>query len=1027
MLNDVVILIPCHSLEDFPTDLGEKPAEGLINAFVVAWHPWLLAQTRSLPGWHRADSPPEPTAHRLILVPTVCEEQLPGDWISQQREAGAHVVSGLHKRADLLEAVLAASRDWKPLSARSPADGTSSPSETFPEGTMPNDAALSADQLAPEFVADFLSLGLTYLLVELLSRQMHYFGEIDEIRLRREAVAAAEALVAGRTDDAKTRLAACFETLHEARERFYPVDAYLIDMCLLVPDMAKESLADQLVGDQPISLLMTARDAEQIANEKPGLARLIREAVQRGTVEILGGEWSEVASPVVPLETLLHDLRRGQETCQRLFGQRPTTWARRRFGLSPMLPQILGKFGYTAACHFLLDDGLYPDAEYSKMRWEGCDNSTIDAITRLPLAVDSSTSYLRLPQRMAESMQQDQGAGLILARWPDVRSPFFHDLARATKYSPVIGRFATVREFFERTDSPMRHTRYEAGEYLAPFLTRSVAGREPNPIGRFVEHFERRQRFDVAAWLRCTAAVLRGHRLHNVVSPALEQQLEQAAIDAEQIRDPSNARSENDESAGIATLERSLRELEIQGRQELAETILHGTTDKHPGVLVINPLSFSRRTPVAWPDHLALPALGGSVKGVSDIDGVRQAVIEIPGSGFVWLPASGDTRRSSASSPEAIKTPMVEDHVLRNEFFEVHISPETGGIQRLKEYGRKPNRLSQQLAFRFPRERTIRVREDESVFEEKSYYAETRCRGIEVVSRGPWLGIVRAEGELVDQNTDAILATFRQTFRLWRGRRTLDIDIELDNVKVPEGDPWTNYFCVRWAWLDSTAVLTRSILGAAQPIGHERFESPHYLEIADDDTRTTILMHGLPFHRKTGRRMCDSLLVVEGETRRRFRFSIAFENPRPLQAAWESMVPAVVIPTEIGPPRCGASGWFFHVDSPDVQMTRLTDLMDEPRDDAPSWDRADSTELPAGQGFAVRLQETEGRNQSLAFRCFRAPLAVRQRDFIGRTSAQPKIDGDVVRLTLSPFEITDLELRFDPPAHHNPPSDVPRD
>jgi len=243
----------------------------------------------------------------------------------------------------------------------------------------------------------------------------------------------------------------------------------------------------------------------------------------------------------------------------------------------------------------------------------------------------------------------------------------------------------------------------------------------------------------------------------------------------------------------------------------------------------------------------------------------------------------------------------------------------------------------------------------------------------------------------------------------------LDIDIELAAVKMPDGDPWSNYFGVRWAWLDSTAVLTRSVLGAAQPIGHERFESPHYLEIADDDTRTTILTHGLPFHRKTGRRMADSLLIVEGETRRHFRFSIGFEHPYPLQAALDATGSAFVIPTETGPPRSGSTGWFLHVDAPDVQVTRLTDLMDEPRSDRAAWELDEPQGPPAGSGFAVRLQETEGRRQSVALRCFRTPLQVRQRDFTGRTTGQPTIDGEVVRLELAPFEITDVELRFDPP------------
>lgn len=1010
MLNDVVILIPCHSLEDFPSDLGEKPAEGILNAFTVAWHPWLLAQTRSLPGWHRADSPPEPSAGRLILVPTACEDRLESDWIGRQRDAGAFVVAGLHKRDELLAEVLKAARDWTPPSP--PADGGTTPlvGET-PDGVSPTTAITSPEQLDPELVADFLALGTTHLLVELLSRQMHYFGEIDEMRVRREAVEAAEALVAGRTDDVRQRLANCFEALHEARERFYPTDSYLLDMCLLVPSMADDKLSPLLTDSKPISFLMTARDADELARDKPEIAKLLREAVQRETVEVLGGEWSEVPSPLLPLESVLHDIRRGRATYQRLFRKEPTTWARRRFGLHPLLPQILTKFGYSAACHFLLDDGIYPDAENSKLRWEGCDNTTIDAISRLPVAADSSTSYLRLPQRLAESMNQDQAAGLILARWPDVRSPFFADLLRGVKYSPVIGRFATFREFFERTDTPMRHSRYEAGEYLAPFLTRSVAAREPNPISRYADHFARRQRFDSALWLRSMAAVLRGRRLHEIDCSNTERLVEEAGPDpVGQVSDlPAAGHVEN------VPHENALAELAAAGQRELAQTILHGTTEKASGVLIVNPLSFTRRVPVSWPSDIAPPAHGGVVKGVCDNDAGRQALIEVSGCGFIWLPTAGMNRTTKASSDENVKTPLVEDNVLRNEFFEVHISPETGGIQRLKEYGRKPNRLSQQLAFRFPRERVIKVTEDDREFEEKSFYSDCRCHGVEVISRGPWLGEVRTTGEIFDQKTDAVLATFQQTFRFWRGRRVLDIDIELDSVKMPDGEPWTNYFGVRWAWLDTTAALTRSVLGTAQPVGQDRFESPHYIEIADDDTRTTILTHGLPFHRKTGRRMCDSLLIVEGETRRRFRFSIAFEQPYPLQAAIDSMTSAVVIPTEIGPPRCGATGWFLHVDAPNVQLTRLTDLMDEPQSDVASWETVDSISPPAGNGFAVRLQETEGRQQSVALRCFRTPLSVRLRDFTGRTTGHPKIDGDVVQFAMSPFEIADLELRFDPP------------
>ena len=55
---DLVVLIPSHGLEDFPTELTEQQAAGLLNAFSVIWHPALLNRCDSLPSWHRADDPP---------------------------------------------------------------------------------------------------------------------------------------------------------------------------------------------------------------------------------------------------------------------------------------------------------------------------------------------------------------------------------------------------------------------------------------------------------------------------------------------------------------------------------------------------------------------------------------------------------------------------------------------------------------------------------------------------------------------------------------------------------------------------------------------------------------------------------------------------------------------------------------------------------------------------------------------------------------------------------------------------------
>ena len=491
-LTDLIILIPSHSLEDFPTELGESESASLLNAFAVAWHPRLLAASGLIPSWQRADEPADPTAGQLLIAPTASDDWLSAGWAERAHQAGAHVISGISERQEMIEAVL---------------DQLAPPTE---------------GDVDPDLVADFLALGSCYLQMELLTRHMHHFGNQDEVHLQREAVLGAEAAIIGDAATARTHLQSCFESLHEARERFYPVDCYLLDLCLIVPEVADEHLRKLLLGDKPVNLLLNGADAETIAGEHPDLAELIREAWARDVIDVAGGDHSELPVPLVPLESLLWDLNRGRETIRRLFGREPTTWARRRFGLAPLLPQLLSRSGYHSALHFLLDDGLYPDTEQSKVRWEGCDGTVLDAMSRIPLAAEGATGYLRFAMRMAESMEEDQAAALMLARWPQVEAPWFDDLVRMHTYAPCLGRFVTLDDFFQHTDTPGRLSSHAAHEYLAPFLTQSVAGREPDPLSRYGGHFQRRASVDAANWCGDLARLLLGQRIDTEANRAIE-------------------------------------------------------------------------------------------------------------------------------------------------------------------------------------------------------------------------------------------------------------------------------------------------------------------------------------------------------------------------------------------------------------------------------------------------------------------------------------------------------------------------
>jgi len=987
--DDLIVLIPSHSLEDFPTELSEEQAESLLNAFAIAWHPALLASARLIPSWHRSDEPPDVIKNRLIIVPTACDDWLPHGWVEQATEEGAFVVSGIVERQEMLEAALAT------LDSAEPVDS--------------------------ELAADFLALGSSYLQLELLTRQMHHYSQFDEVHLQREVLSAADAVLASDLEAARTHLAACFEVLTESRERFYPVECFLIDVCLLIPRLADEHLTRLLENDTPVNFLFNAEDLQSIAADKPDIVQKLREAWQAETIDIVGGEYRDNSLPLLPLESVFENFARGQEVFQRLLGRTPTSWGRRRFGLTTQLPQILTKLGYQLAMHVVLDDGIYPDEEHSKIRWEGCDGTIMDATTRIPLATESASSFLRFASRMSESMEEDQVAAVLFARWPEVTTPWLEDFERAQRYSACLGKFVTFNDFCEHTDDPGRLSNYDAKQYLSPFLLQGVARQEADPISRYSEHFLRRRRFETGRWYRAMASVLvrQEKGVDDEEAFRLDQQIEDFGPDVRERQDeesiepphneetPSTDNSNNETPESLEALNADVEAFVEKSAGRLGELIMNQAGNE-AGYLLLNSLSFARRVSVDLPGLSSAPKLEGPVKAVQ-FDGNRKLVtVEVPGSGFVWV--SGSPTENSNRGRSTVS--MAEENLLRNEFFEVHVNESTGGIAKIKEYGRKPNRLSQQLAFRFPRERTVMVGEGEDAKEVSTYYSEMRATNPQVISSGSAMGEIKTSGEIFDQQDNSPLARFQQTIRVWRARPIVELEIELEVEQMPEGDPWSNFFASRFAWNDSTASLTRSVLEGAHSSQGERFESPHFMEIASESERTTILSLGLPFHRKTGPRMVDSLLVAEGETMRRFRFVIAVDANYPMQAALDAITPTAIIPTKTGPPRGGSSGWFFHLNTKAVQLTRVMKLMSEPPESQEPWEEENEAAIPTGPGFAVRLLETEGRHRRVKLTCFRKPDFARQRDFQGRTLNDLPLENDIVHVEMMPYEIADVEIRF---------------
>lgn len=947
----LILLLPCHSLESLSLDRSTDEAEQILSAWTALFHPALLSSAGNVPEWRRADEPPQEMGGSLVVIPRCTEDLLPEGWLDRAQQTAALVVRNVQQRDRIVAAALA----------------------------LLDPAAAGA---SAALAADFFALGFCNLLVELLTRQLRYMSNLDAEQFKRKAVAAAQYAVQGEQQPAREELQSAFDVLTEAREYFYPVETHLLDLTLVAPTTAGESLRRELSGGGPVNLLMSGAVAEQLARQDPATLALLKEALDQGTAHLVGGEYEEHELPLLPPEAVLEQLRRGLACYERHLGRRPALFGRRRFGLWPILPQVLEKLGFSGAVHFTLDDGRFPTGNQSKIRWEGLGGNVIEALVRLPLNAAKSEHFLSLPKRLGDTMDLDHAATVVFAHWPDQVSPWYRDLRRTAVYSPVLGRFAAMGDYFQTTQLAGKLTQHRADQYKCPYLRQAAARAQPDPISRWVRYYRRRAAIDALEWTALMAALIGGPMAEPLACEGLRDELEAARADPADTSADLDARLADALSRAAARMARALPRT--------------GATAER-GYLAINPCSFSRQTLVETPRLSPRPAVAGPVRAVHESATSTEVLVETPAMGFAWVGAGSGEPQTPIRRQPAKKAkedpPLVEEHLLRNEFFELRISPATGAIQAIHEYELRGNRLGQQIALRTPgtARRPRDLQDDDS---EDRDYTTMAAEEISIACAGPLRGEIVSRGHLLDAQGERV-AAFRQSTVVRRGSRVIELGIELDIQRAAGENPWDSYYAVRFAWPDESTQLYRSVNLCSCPTEASLLESPYFVDLRTAKSRTTILAAGLPYHRKIGLRKLDSILVVQGETARSFRLGIGVGLSHPAPAALDFLAPHPTV-TETAPPTTARSGWLFHVDARNVVATHWSPI--------PAQGRA--------TGVRLRLLETRGRPTRLAVRSFRPLRSARKVDYLGGQASELAVEADRVTLQVAAYEWVQVEIEF---------------
>ena len=947
-LTRVVILLPCHSLDDFPVhETGERAASLLAN-WTAAWHPGLIGRAELAPTWYRVDQPPEELAGHLVLIPNGTADQLPTGFNQRAAEQGGWVVKELVDRNAIVNAIFDTLSPAKP------------------------DIVKSCQSIDPDIVNEFYALSFAFLQIQVLTRHLRYSTSLDESYFDQKLLEAAQAATQSNAEACYAGLVACHDLLAEERNRYFPVQPMLIDFLLGSESTLGPGFEKQINRTHPVHLLVTGDLLESLAKNNPQQLDTVRQAVEKETIIPVGGSQFELPSCMLSPESLYFDLAQGRRSFQQHLNKQPNFYARRASGLTPLFPLLLDGFGYVGTTHFSLDSGRIPASASPRMMWEGTDEMFMSADSTQPMDATDPGAFLRLGVRLGEAIDSAHWASATFAHWSDRSCFCFDDLSLLDKYPATMGSFVSWQQWVEQSGEPGYPDTFSADDYFDPILKRSMIQRHENPISRWIDYWD---------WLLAKRVSTVLAAIENMITQTSPKHDENQHADqmndwhrrllqTEWIKSESKGEQSDAEKKGADNVKPN-------AAAGLAK-VLQNQQGEENGRVVLNPSTSSRRyllhTPADQPSFVQSKNIYVSD---SDANG-NWTVVDVPAGGFVSLKYD-EQRSAHPSSPK-----IVDEMMLRNEFFEAQIDEHSGGLRSIHLYDHRDNLLSQKLSLRVPSGRRSRHSEFEA-----GEYCRMVCDSVSTTIDNRAVGEITTSGRIVDG--EETVAEFQQSFRVVRGDRVIHTTVELDTKRATKNQPWESYYCSRLAWHDESATLKRSFNESRHDAQSQKLVAPNYIDIETPQFRMSLLTGGIPFHQRVGQRMLDSLLVVTGENRRTFEFGLGVNLPDPQSIANTFKLPTVDIGCHVQKP---AQAWLVKCEPRNLVVTNM------------AIDRHDPKRL------TMRLVETQCKSGTAKIALARDIVSARRLNFGGLELHDVKVEGSVAQFEYQAQDYIQIELQL---------------
>ena len=321
-------------------------------------------------------------------------------------------------------------------------------------------------------------------------------------------------------------------------------------------------------------------------------------------------------------------------------------------------------------------------------------------------------------------------------------------------------------------------------------------------------------------------------------------------------------------------------------------------------------------------------------------------------------------------------------YILENRHFSAKFDAVTGTLRSIFTNRSRFNQLSRQIAFR----------------KDQTYSIQTADE-IVITKSAPEVGQLKITGRLVCPDGE-IAARYSETITIRSRSRLLEFGLTLEPILEFEDDRWNSYIAVRYAWNDDTFEMCGGLNDGVHVLPDKKhLHSPKLIDLRNKSGSLTFLTEGLPFHRRSGDRQLDTLLIVKGESQRQFHLGVAVNEKHPAFLSHDFLLgqAGYVFPVPSLPKN--PTAWLFQIESTNVVALYWEPVFEE-------------DELV---GYMVYLQETEGCRAHFALRSFLPPKKASAMNFQRKELKTFKIDTDAVLIDMHIYELLPLFVRTTEP------------